>query len=85
MAKRLKFQEMLDGLRQRLREIPEHRTGRNTRYGIADAGLGCPGRIFSSVREKYPTPPFCGKIIACDSREKGRQLTHQPFPSCGRA
>ena len=40
MAKRLKFQGMLDGLRQSLREIPEHRTGRNTQYRIADAGLG---------------------------------------------
>jgi len=39
MAKRLKFQEMLDGLRQSLEGIPEHRTGRNTQYAIADAGL----------------------------------------------
>jgi X-X-X-Leu-X-X-Gly heptad repeat protein len=36
----MKFQGMLDGLRQSLREIPEHRTGRNTQYRIADAGLG---------------------------------------------
>ena len=38
--RRLKFQEMLDGLRQNLEGVPEHRTGRNTQYGIADAGLG---------------------------------------------
>jgi hypothetical protein len=40
MAERLKFQEMLEGLRQSLGEVPEHRTGRNTQYGISDAGLG---------------------------------------------
>ena len=40
MAKRLKFQEMLKGLRQSLAEVPEHRTGRNTQYEIPDAGLG---------------------------------------------
>ena len=38
--KRLKFQAMLDGLRQNLEEVPEHRSGRNTQYEIADAGLG---------------------------------------------
>jgi hypothetical protein len=32
----------------------------------------CAGRILLSVREKCPTPPFCGKIIACDFKEKGR-------------
>ena len=39
MTKRPKFQEMLDGLRQSLGRVPEHRTGRNTQYGISDAGL----------------------------------------------
>jgi len=38
--KRLKFREMLDGLRESLEGVPEHRTGQNTRYEIADAGLG---------------------------------------------
>jgi hypothetical protein len=36
----MKFGEMLEGLRQDLDGVPEHRTGRNTRYEIADAGLG---------------------------------------------
>jgi len=40
MAKRLQFQEMLEKLRQSLEAVPEHRTGRNTRYRISDAGLG---------------------------------------------
>jgi hypothetical protein len=31
---------MLEGLRQDLEGMPEHRTGRNTQYEIADAGLG---------------------------------------------
>lgn len=39
IGKRLKFQEMLEGLRQDLGRVPEHRTGSNTRYEIADAGL----------------------------------------------
>jgi hypothetical protein len=37
---RLKFQEMLEGLRQDLEGVPEHRSGRNIQYEIADAGLG---------------------------------------------
>jgi hypothetical protein len=36
----MKFQEMLDRLRQNLKSTPEHRTGRNSQYEIADAGLG---------------------------------------------
>jgi hypothetical protein len=39
MAKRVKFQEMLADLRSSLEAVPEHRTGRNTRYEIVDAGL----------------------------------------------
>ena len=31
---------MLEGMRQDLEGVPEHRTGRNTQYEIADAGLG---------------------------------------------
>ena len=31
---------MLEGLRQDLKEVPEHRSGRNIQYAIADAGLG---------------------------------------------
>jgi len=37
--KRLRFRGMLDGLRKNLEEVPEHRTGQNTQYEIADAGL----------------------------------------------
>jgi len=40
MVKRVKFGEMLEGLRQGLESVPEHRTGRNTRYTIVEAGLG---------------------------------------------
>ena len=40
MTKRVKFQEMLTSLRHSLEAVPEHRTGHNTRYEIADAGLG---------------------------------------------
>jgi len=40
IGKRLKFQEMLGGLRQDLERVPEHRTGHNTQYEISDAGLG---------------------------------------------
>ena len=39
MTKPMKFQEMLDHLRQCLEGLPEHRTGSNTQYEIADAGL----------------------------------------------
>lgn len=35
----LKFHEMLDGLRESLGGVPEHRRGQNTQYEIADAGL----------------------------------------------
>ena len=31
---------MLEGLRQGRKEVPEHRSGRNIQYAIADAGLG---------------------------------------------
>lgn len=37
---RLKFQDMLDVVRKSLEGVPEHRTGQNTRYSIAEAGLG---------------------------------------------
>jgi hypothetical protein len=40
MTKPVKFHEMLASLRRSLEAIPEHRTGRNTRYTIVDAGLG---------------------------------------------
>ena len=40
MTKRVKFQDMLASLRCSLEAIPEHRTGRNMRYEIVDAGLG---------------------------------------------
>lgn len=45
-VKRLKFKEMLGGLRERLEGVPEHRTGQNTRYEIADAGLGAFGVFY---------------------------------------
>jgi len=40
MAEPLKFQEMLNSVRQSLEGAPEHRTGRNTQYRILDAGMG---------------------------------------------
>jgi hypothetical protein len=39
-VKRLKFQKMLGFLRQSLEGVPEHRTGQNIQYSIAEAGLG---------------------------------------------
>jgi hypothetical protein len=39
-VKQPRFQEMLGSLRQSLEEVPEHRTGANTQYSIAEAGLG---------------------------------------------
>ena len=38
--KRVKFQDMLAVVRKSLEEVPEHRTGQNIRYSIAEAGLG---------------------------------------------
>ncbi len=38
--KRVKFRDMLAVVRESLEEVPEHRTGQNTRYRIAEAGLG---------------------------------------------
>jgi len=40
MGKRLKFQEMVNFARQSLGKVPDYRTGKNTQYEIADAGLG---------------------------------------------
>ena len=40
MRKELKFKEMLKMLEEGLEDIPEHRTGQNTKYEIKDAGLG---------------------------------------------
>jgi len=37
---RLKFKEMPGRLRESVEGVPEHRTGQNTQYGMADAGLG---------------------------------------------
>jgi hypothetical protein len=34
------FEAMMDSLRRSLEAVPEHRTGHNIRYQIADAGLG---------------------------------------------
>ena len=39
MTKPVKFQEMVDSLRDSLTAIPEHRKGRNTQYTMEDAGL----------------------------------------------
>jgi len=39
MDKRLEFGEMLGMLRAALAQVPEHRSGENTRYEISDAGL----------------------------------------------
>ena len=40
MAKRVKFQAMLDCVHRSLEQVPEHRKGSNTQYEIVDAGLG---------------------------------------------
>ena len=40
MGKRLKFQEMVHFARQSLEKAPDYRTGKNSQYEIADAGLG---------------------------------------------
>ena len=40
MGKRLKFQEMVNFVRRNLKKAPDYRTGQNTQYEIADAGLG---------------------------------------------
>ena len=42
----LKFQEMLACVRKSLEGVPEHRQGSNTRYEIADAGLGAFGVFY---------------------------------------
>lgn len=42
----LKFQEMLACVRKSLEGVPEHRKGSNTRYEIADAGLGAFGVFY---------------------------------------
>lgn len=39
MPGHVRFQEMLGYVRQSLEQVPEHRTGRNRRYKIVDAGL----------------------------------------------
>lgn len=39
MGKKLKFKQMLDGLRRDLEEVLDHRTGCNTQYEIVDAGV----------------------------------------------
>ena len=40
MGKQVKFQEMVGFVRQSLETAPDHRIGVNSRYEIADAGLG---------------------------------------------
>lgn len=40
MGKPLRFQKMVSFVRQSLERAPDHRTGANSRYAIADAGLG---------------------------------------------
>ncbi len=40
MSGGIAFKMMLKSLRQSLEGVPEHRTGRNTQYEIAGAGLG---------------------------------------------
>ena len=40
MTKQVKCQEMVNSACRSLEEVPDHRTGRNTQYRIADAGLG---------------------------------------------
>jgi hypothetical protein len=40
MPERVKFEDMLAGLRRSLEGVPEHRTGSNIQYSLVDAGLG---------------------------------------------
>ena len=47
MTKRVKFQQMVDYVRQSLKKVPEHRSGRKTQYEIADAGLGALATFFA--------------------------------------
>ena len=39
MSKRLRFKAMLEPIKAALDKLPEHRTGNNTRYTLADGGL----------------------------------------------
>jgi hypothetical protein len=40
MYEELKLTRMLKGLEQTFESMPEHRKGKNTQYGLADAGIG---------------------------------------------
>jgi hypothetical protein len=40
MYEGLKLSSMIKGLEQEFEQIPEHRTGQNTQYDLADAGMG---------------------------------------------
>jgi hypothetical protein len=40
MYEGLKLSRMIKGLEQEFEQIPEHRTGQNTQYDLADAGMG---------------------------------------------
>lgn len=57
MTKPVKFQEMLASLRRSLEAVPQHRTGRNVRYGLVDAGLGAFSVFF------LQSPSLMGKPV----------------------
>ena len=63
---------MLAGLRQDLAEVPEHRTGRNTQYEIADAGLGA----FSVFYMQSPSFLAYQRDM---QRKKGQNNAHSLF------
>jgi hypothetical protein len=47
MAKPLSFAQLLAILTTTFMELPEHRTGQNTRYSLCDAALGAFGVFFT--------------------------------------
>ncbi len=55
MAERLTFDNMIRLLHQKLEQIPDHRTGKNTRYTIKDAGLGAFAVFF--IQSPYISSP----------------------------
>jgi len=72
MPKPLKFQEMLDFVRQDLDQVPEHRTGRNTQYTITDAGLSA----FSAFYMQSPSFLAYQRLM---QQEQGRNNARSLF------
>ncbi len=74
LAKRVKFQGMLSSVRRSLKQVPEHRTDRNThntRYEIVDAGLGAlsvfymqsPGFLASTAHRRATWSEQCQGLV----------------------